>query len=229
MTPENAVVADHHRRGSPRSAARTRIAHVARAHGKKSVHLHDNLSPLAKLRVCCACPAREGRFMRRLEAEQQLPRRGRKPMPKQLTVMGAIPCRSMRRLRVVPRKHTSGRLGSPSAATMSGCHAMAGRGCDEGGEIRRMKRACGSYRIPEARSLRPKSPRVARRKATRFVFTLARWRRNATPTHVAPRGAPLPSPSEGRNCQHQLARRRGNDYSWLFEMWIRIDGKSSSR
>jgi len=168
MTPENAVVADHHLRGSPRSAARTRIAHVARAHGKKSVHLHDNLSPLAKLRVCCACPAREGRFMRRLEAEQQLPRRGRKPMPKQLTVMGAIPCRSMRRLRVVPRKHTSGRLGSPSAATTSGCHAMAGRGCDEGGEIRwigeRVARIASRKRGPFAQNRR--RWRAARRRGS---------------------------------------------------------------
>ena len=142
--------------------------------------------------------------MRRLEAEQQLPRRGRKPMPKQLTVMGAIPCRSMRRLRVVPRKHTSGRLGSPSGPTMRLCHAMAGRGQAEGGEIRRMTRACGPWPAPEARSPRPKSPPVARRKATRFVFTLARWRRSATSIHVAPRGAPLPSPSEGETTDTNL-------------------------
>jgi len=29
----------------------------------------------------------------------------------------------------------------PSAATTSGCHALAGRGRDDGGEIRRIKRA----------------------------------------------------------------------------------------
>jgi hypothetical protein len=44
----------------------------------------------------------------------------------------------MRRLRVVPRKHASGRPGSPSGPTMRLCHVMAGRGWDEGGEIRRM-------------------------------------------------------------------------------------------
>jgi len=48
---------------------------------------------------------------------------------------------------------------------------MAGRGQAEGGEIRRMTRACGPWPAPEARSPRPKSPPVARRKATRFVFT----------------------------------------------------------
>ena len=60
-------------------------------------------------------PVREGRFLRAF-----LKRSG------------------MRRLRVVPRKHASGRPGSPSGPTMRLCHVMAGRGWDEGGEIRRM-------------------------------------------------------------------------------------------
>jgi len=88
--------------------------------------------------------------------------------PMQLAAVEAIPQRLMRRLRVVPRKHTSGRLGSPSAATTSGCHAMAGRGCDEGGEIRwigeRVARIASRKRGPFAQNRR--RWRAARRRGS---------------------------------------------------------------
>ena len=88
----------------------------------------------------------------------------------------------MRRLRVVPRKHTSGRLGSPSAATTSGCHVMAGRGQAQGGESRRMR----AY----ARGLARKRGPLAQNRREWSVER--RFRGCCSPSHGEYAAAPLP-------------------------------------
>jgi hypothetical protein len=88
----------------------------------------------------------------------------------------------MRRLRVVPRTHTSGRLGSPSAATTSGCHVMAGRGQAQGGESRRMR----AY----ARGLARKRGPLAQNRREWSVER--RFRGCCSPSHGEPAAAQLP-------------------------------------
>jgi len=113
-----------------------------------------------------------------------------------------------RRLRVVPRKHTSGRPGSPSAATTSGCHRMAGRGCDEGGEIRRIRE-----RVARVAS-RKHGPRAPNRRewcaARRRAVGLHQPAANQPPD--APCGAPRPSSFEGWSDRHTSGRFRPREH-----------------
>ena len=106
----------------------------------------------------------------------------------------------MRRPRACLAHTSSGRLGSASGPTTWLCLQWLDADRMKAGESQPDRGACRARPVPEARSPRPKSPRMERREATRFP---SHGKRNNT---FAPRGAPCPSPFQGARLKAHLAR-----------------------
>jgi hypothetical protein len=128
----------------------------------------------------------------------------------------------MRRLRdMVSQPCRPGGRGLPSAATTSGCHRLAGRGWEAGGEIRRRSTETGesiSGNLCPARKHGPRSLKIAADGAPEGVSAAAVRLRMANTSRHNYQGAPLGAPSP-------LIRERGGNQKLTLRFGAGMHGR----